>query len=196
MDFKKPVVGYTSGVYDLFHIGHLNIIRSAKTMCDHLIVGVSTDELVRYKNKIPVIPFDQRVEVIRACSYVDTVVPQENMDKFQAWQKLKFDVMFVGDDWYGTEKWQKIEDQLRAVGVKIIYFPYTKNISSSRINKILEDKRKELIQKEKELEEVNKKIGESQSYNWEKFRSEKTVSPFDSGEQNSKEDLWNQNQPK
>jgi len=138
---RKEVIGYTSGVYDLFHIGHVNVLRNAKSMCDHLIVGVSTDELVQYKNKAAVIPFDQRVEVVKSCKYVDTVVMQKDMDKMKMQEKLKFDVMFVGDDWFGTSKWKKVEEDFKKVGVKIIYFPYTKNISSTLINEILEEKR-------------------------------------------------------
>jgi len=161
MDEKKdwkPIVGYTAGVYDLFHIGHVNLLRNAKSMCDQLIVAVSTDELVKYKYKTPIIPYDQRVEVVRACKYVDIVIPQENMDKFEAWKKLKFDIMFVGDDWYGTEKWQQIEDQLKAVDVKVIYFPYTKNISSTIINELLDKKRAEIIDKENELKQIKDQI--------------------------------------
>ena len=107
MEKGKRIIGFTSGVFDLFHIGHVNILRNAKSMCDHLIVGVSTDELVNYKGKKPIIPYDQRVEVVRSCKYVDTVVSQEDMDKFKMWNKLKFDIMFVGDDWHGTDKWKK-----------------------------------------------------------------------------------------
>jgi len=137
-------IGYTTGVFDLFHVGHVNLLRNAKGMCNHLIVGVTSDELAQYKNKKPVIPFDQRLEVVRSCKYVDTVVGQYDMDKFAAWQKLKFDVMFVGDDWHNTDKWKKIEAQLKKVGVKVVYFPYTKNISSTIINEFLQKKRDEL----------------------------------------------------
>lgn len=146
----KKIVGYTSGVFDLFHIGHVNILRNARSMCDHLIVGVSTDELVKYKHKTPVIPYDQRVEVVRACRYVDTVIAQQDMDKFKMWEKLKFDVMFVGDDWHGTEKWKEIEKKLKKVGVNIIYIPYTQNVSSTLINEILQDQRKEVLNLETE----------------------------------------------
>lgn len=149
MEIKKPTLGYTSGVFDLFHIGHLNLLRNAKSQCDRLIVGVSTDELVRYKYKTPVIPFEQRMEIVKAIKYVDEVVPQESMDKLGAWKKLKFDIMFVGDDWKGTQKWNEIEKQLSEVGVKVIYFPYTRNISSTLINQILEERREEIIEKEK-----------------------------------------------
>lgn len=131
------IIGYTSGVYDLFHIGHLNILRNAKNMCDKLIVGVSVDELVSYKNKKPIIPFEERIEIIKSIKYVDVAVPQESMNKFEAWEKLKFDVMFVGDDWYASDKWQDFEKQFNNVGVKIIYFPYTKGTSSTLINETL-----------------------------------------------------------
>jgi len=116
------VIGYTSGVYDLFHIGHLNLLRNAKGMCDKLVVGVTTDELVSYKNKKAVIPFHERMEIVRSSRYVDSVVPQENMDKFEMWKKLKFDVMFVGDDWYASDKWGELEKQFKKVGVRIVFF--------------------------------------------------------------------------
>ena len=133
----KQIIGYTTGVYDLFHIGHLNILRNAKSMCDKLIVGVTTDELVSYKNKQPVIPFTERAEIVRAIEYVDVVIPQNNMDKFEAWKKIKYNVLFVGDDWYETEKWKLIEEKLKKVKVKIVYFPYTKGTSSTLINETL-----------------------------------------------------------
>ncbi len=131
------IIGYTSGVYDLFHVGHLNLLRNAKGMCDKLIVGVSTDELVAYKNKKSVIPFSERMEIIRSIRYVDSVIAQGDMDKFAMWEKIKFDVLFVGDDWYKTEKWELIERQLKEVGVKLIYFPYTQGTSSTLVNEVL-----------------------------------------------------------
>ena len=130
-------IGYTTGVFDLFHIGHLNLLKNAKSLCDKLIVGVTTDELVAYKNKKAVIPFNERMEIVSSIKYVDAVVPQESMDKMGMWKKLKFDVMFVGDDWYKSEKWKKYEDDFKAVNVKIVYFPYTKGTSSTLINDIL-----------------------------------------------------------
>jgi glycerol-3-phosphate cytidylyltransferase len=137
------IIGYTMGVFDLFHIGHLNILRNAKAMCDRLIVGVSTDELLfSYKNKRPVIPFDERCEILRSIKYVDAVIAQETMDKYEAWKKLKYDVIFVGDDWYKSERWEKIDTELKEVGVRIIYFPYTKGTSSTLINEILEERRR------------------------------------------------------
>ncbi len=134
---KDYIVGYTTGVFDLFHVGHLNMLRNAKAMCDRLIVGVSTDELVSYKKKRAVIPYEERIEIVRSIKYVDVAVPQESMDKFAAWKKLKFDLMFVGDDWYGTEKWNEYEAQFNEVGVRIVYFPYYKGTSSTLINNIL-----------------------------------------------------------
>jgi glycerol-3-phosphate cytidylyltransferase len=131
------IIGYTSGVYDLFHVGHLNLLRNAKGMCDKLIVGVSTDELVEYKNKKAVIPHTERMEIVRALRYVDSVIAQENLNKFEMWEKLKFDVLFVGDDWYKSEKWEQIEAQLKSVGVRLVYFPYTKGTSSTLLNDVL-----------------------------------------------------------
>ena len=131
------IIGYTSGVYDLFHIGHLNLLRNAKGMCDKLIVGITTDELVSYKNKKAVIPHNERMEIVRAIKYVDAVIPQENMDKFKMWEKLKFDVMFVGDDWHNTPKWEEIDANFKKVGVRIVYFPYTKGTSSTLLNETL-----------------------------------------------------------
>lgn len=133
----KCITGYTTGVFDLFHVGHLNMLKNARAMCDRLIVGVSTDELVSYKNKEPVIPYEERAEIVRAIEYVDAVIPQESMDKFEAWKRLHFDIMFVGDDWYGTEKWNAYEKQFADVGVKIVYFPYYKGTSSTKINAVL-----------------------------------------------------------
>ena len=132
------IIGYTTGVFDLFHIGHLNLLKNAKGMCDKLIVGVTTDELMlEYKKKKAVIPFEERIEIIRSIKYVDAAIAQESMNKFEAWKKLKFDIMFVGDDWYQSEKWKKYEAEFKKVGVRIIYFPYTKGTSSTLINSVL-----------------------------------------------------------
>ena len=131
------VIGYTCGVFDLFHVGHVNILRNAKSMCDRLVVGVSVDKLVSYKGKNSVISFDERIEVVRSCRYVDLAVPQDSMDKIDAWKRYKFNIMFVGDDWYKTEKWSDFESEFSNVGVKIIYFPYTNSTSSTLINETL-----------------------------------------------------------
>jgi len=134
----KKIIGYTTGVYDMFHIGHLNILERAKEQCDYLIVGVSTDELVQKdKNKLPIISFEERVKIIEAIRYVDKVVPQFDKDKFSAWEKYKFDKMFVGDDWKGTETWNNFEEQFSKVGVDIIYLPHTDGISSTKLAGII-----------------------------------------------------------
>lgn len=136
------VIGYTSGVFDLFHIGHLNILRNSKSMCDHLIVGVSTDDLVvKYKKKNPIIPMLERIEILRHIIYVDTVIVQEDMDKMKMWRRLKFNILFVGDDWFDTLKWQEYEKDFNKVGVRVIYFPYYRGTSSTKINQILDESR-------------------------------------------------------
>jgi len=137
-------IGYTSGVYDLFHIGHLNLLKNAKGLCDKLIVGVTSDELVEYKNKKAVINHAERMEIVRNIKCVDAVVPQNDMDKFKMWERLKFDIMFVGDDWFESEKWKELDSKFKKVGVKIVYFPYTKGISSTLINDTLKKLRSEL----------------------------------------------------
>jgi len=110
-------------------------------MCDHLIVGVTSDDLVKYKNKKAVIPHTERMEIVKSIKYVDSVVPQNDMNKFKMWGKLKFDIMFVGDDWYENEKWKEYEKEFNSVNVKIIYFPYTKGTSSTLINETLNNLR-------------------------------------------------------
>lgn len=135
---KKYKLGYTTGVFDLFHIGHLNILKKAKEQCDYLIVGVSTDEVVEgYKKKTPVIPFEERVAIVEAIKYVDEVVPQTSMDKFAAWERLKFDVIFHGDDWKGSKMYEEIEKKFNGVGVELVYFQYTKGTSSTILGDIL-----------------------------------------------------------
>lgn len=132
------IIGYTTGVFDLFHIGHLNILRQAKKQCDYLIVGVSTDELVeQYKNKRPVICFEERVEIVKAIRYVDEVVPQTDRDKFAAWERLHFHKMFVGDDWKGSALFTQLEQRFEPLGVQIVYFPYTKGTSSTFLKETL-----------------------------------------------------------
>lgn len=138
MKYKR---GYTAGVYDMFHIGHLNVIRNAKSLCEHLIVAVSTDELVNdYKHKTPIIPYKNRAEIVSAIRYVDEVVPQSSMDKRQAALEYHIDAMFVGDDWKGTEKWNKIEKELAEVGIDVVYLPHTDGISSTMLRNMLKEK--------------------------------------------------------
>ena len=132
------VTGYTTGVFDLFHVGHVRLLRNAKSLCDRLIVGVTNDELVGYKNKRSVICFEERIEIVRSCKYVDVAVEQNSMDKMDAFNRFKFDIMFVGDDWYKSDKWQKFDNDFQKIGVKIIYFPYTNTTSSTLINENLQ----------------------------------------------------------
>ena len=137
----KMLVGYTSGVYDLFHIGHLNLLKNAKGLCDKLVVGVTIDKLVEYKNKRSVIPFEERIEIVRNIKCVDVAIPQEDLDKYKAWEKLRFDILFVGDDWYNAPSWKTMEQKFNKVGVRVIYFPYTKGTSSTLINQTLNELR-------------------------------------------------------
>lgn len=140
---NRPIIGYTSGVYDLFHIGHLNILRRAREQCDRLIVGVSVDELVmEYKHHRPIVPFAERVEIVKSVRYVDEVVPQTSMDKLEAWRRLHFDVLFHGDDWRGSAMYDEVEKSLSAVGVRMVYFPYTKGTSSTVLTDVLAKLRK------------------------------------------------------
>ena len=134
-----PIIGYVTGVFDLFHVGHLNILRNSKLECDYLIVGVTTDELcLSEKKKQPVISFTERMEIVSAIKYVDMVVPQTDYDKMKAWKDLRFNRMFVGDDWKGSDRWNMLEKDFQEVGVEIVYFPYTNGTSSTKIRKIID----------------------------------------------------------
>lgn len=134
---KKYKIGYTTGVYDMFHIGHLNVIRRAKDQCDYLIVGVTTDALCfSRKNKYPIINENERMAIVEAIRYVDRVVPQNDMDKLRAVRELGADAVFVGSDWKGTEAWNKYEKEFEEVGCKVVYLDHTDGISST----ILRDK--------------------------------------------------------
>jgi len=137
---KKFKFGYTTGVFDLFHIGHLNILRRAKECCEYLVVGVSTDECVKeYKNKIPIIPFEERIAIVEAIKYVDKAVPQVTMNKMDAWEKLKFDAIFHGDDWKGSSLYDKYEREFAQVGVHLVFLPHTEGTSSTQLTKKLQE---------------------------------------------------------
>lgn len=139
---EKKIIGYTTGVFDMFHIGHLNILKRAKEQCDYLIVGVSTDEVVEeYKKKTPIIKFEERIAIVEAIKYVDEVVPQTTMDKMEAWKQLKFDVMFHGSDWKGSEMYNHIIEKFNNVGVKVIFLPYTEGVSSTLLTEVLYNKK-------------------------------------------------------
>lgn len=123
----------------MFHVGHLRVLERARRKCDELLVGVTTDELsLTVKDKTPIVPFEERREIVNALTCVDRVIPQVSMDKMSAWEEWGFDRMFVGDDWKGTPKWKRLEEDFAAVGVEIVYFPYTKNTSSTVLRASLE----------------------------------------------------------
>ena len=133
------VIGYTSGVYDLFHVGHLNLLKRARLHCDYLIVAVTSDELsLSRKGKMPIIPLSERMAIVSELRCVDQVVVQEDMDKYGAWERLRFHKMFVGDDWKGDPKWVDLEERFKPHGVEIVYFPYTAHTSSTRLREVLD----------------------------------------------------------
>lgn len=137
---KKYKVGYTTGVFDMFHIGHLNILKNAKMQCEHLIVGVSTDELVmEYKKKKPIIAFQERIEIVKAIQYVDEVVPQVTMDKFAVWETLHFDAVFHGDDWKNSEMYENYIKEFSKVNVDVVFLPHTKGTSSTLLSQKLQE---------------------------------------------------------
>lgn len=135
---KKYKVGYTTGVFDMFHIGHLNILKKAKEQCDYLIVGVSTDEVVKgYKNKTPIIPFEERIAIVQALKCVDQAVPQTSMDKMEAWKKYHFNALFHGSDWKGSDMYNKMIEEFSAVGVDVVFLPHTEGVSSTLLSEVL-----------------------------------------------------------
>lgn len=134
----KYKIGYTTGVFDMFHIGHLNILRRAKEQCDYLIVGVSTDEVVEsYKHHKPIISYEQRAAIVAAIRYVDEVVPQVTMDKLEFLKQRHFDVMFHGDEWKGTELYNKYEKDFAQYGARIEYLSHTEGISSTMLRETI-----------------------------------------------------------
>ena len=134
----KYKIGYTTGVFDMFHIGHLNLLRNAKALCDQLIVGVSTDEVVeQYKHKRPVVPFQERIEIVKAIKYVDEVVPQINMNKMEAWEKYHFDVLLHGSDWKNSEMYNKLIQEFGSIGVDVVFLPHTEGTSSTLLSEVL-----------------------------------------------------------
>ena len=134
----RPVVGYAPGAYDLFHIGHLNILKHAAENCDRLIAGVVSDEmLLQSKGRLPVIPLAERMEIVRNLRFVDDVHAEVVPDKIDTWRDVRFDVIFKGDDWRGTPKGDKLERDFAEVGVEVRYFPYTMHTSSTILRKAL-----------------------------------------------------------
>lgn len=129
---KKYRIGYTQGVYDMFHIGHLNLINKAKEHCDHLLVGVNSDELVHtYKHKETVIKEKERAEIVRNIKAVDECVIVDTLDKLELLKKYEFDVVFIGDDWYGNPRWMQTKEELAKYGVDVVFLPHTDGVSST-----------------------------------------------------------------
>lgn len=132
-------IGFTSGVFDLFHIGHLNIIKKAKKNCDFLIVAVTNDNLAfKLKNKKPVISFKERYEIIKSIKFVDKVVEEKVDDKILAKKKYNFDIIFKGDDWKNSKKWKHLKKELNTLNTEVVFLKYTKNTSSTLIKKVCE----------------------------------------------------------
>lgn len=140
----KQTVGYTQGVYDMFHVGHLNLLKSAKAQCDYLIVGVNSDELTaEYKNKKPIIPEAERLAIVDAVKYVDATDLATDLatdhNKIEAYKKHHYDIIFVGDDHKGELRWQKLEMELEKLGSKVVYLPYTKHVSSTKLRVVVDE---------------------------------------------------------
>ncbi len=132
-------IGYAAGAFDLFHVGHLNILKHAKSECDYLIAGVVSDEMLQLTKGItPVIPLAERLEIVSHISYVDEARAEVVADKLETWRDVRFDVFFKGDDWRGTEKGLKLEREFAAVGVEVVYFPYTMHTSSTQLRRALD----------------------------------------------------------
>lgn len=132
------VIGYVPGAWDMFHIGHLNILKRAREHCDTLVAGVVTDEaLTAMKGNSPIVPFEERLAIVAAIGIVDQVVCDDSSDKLKVWQRVHFDVLFKGDDWRGTAKGQRLEESLATVGASVHYFPYTLTTSSTELRRVI-----------------------------------------------------------
>ena len=132
-------VGYAPGVYDLFHVGHLNILRHARSQCDYLVAGVVSDEMAQLaKGRSPVVPLVERLEIVRSVRFVDAAFVETVPDKLETWRQVRFDVLFKGDDWRGTDKGRRLEERFATVGVEIVYFPYTVHTSSTQLRRALD----------------------------------------------------------
>lgn len=137
-------VGYASGVFDMFHVGHLNVLRRARNYCQHLVVGVASDEYAEgLKGTLPVVPCDERIDIISALGIVDEVVIDRSEDKVAMWQQRPFNAIFKGNDWQGTPKGYRLERSMGAIGVDVVYFPYTRHTSSSLLRSFLEERGEE-----------------------------------------------------
>lgn len=136
----EKVIGYTQGTFDMFHIGHLNLLKNARANCDYLVAGVNSDELVKnYKGKEVIVPLEERMAIVEAIQYVDQVIRTDTLDKTDAWKRVKFQKLFIGDDWKGNERWKKTEEEMKEVGAVVEYLPYTKETCSTMLREKLID---------------------------------------------------------
>lgn len=136
----EKIVGYTQGTFDMFHIGHLNLLKNARAHCDYLVVGVNSDELVKaYKKKEVIVPLAERIAIVEAIRYVDQVICTETLDKVHAWNRVKFQKLFIGDDWKGNDRWKKTEEEIAPLGAVVEYLPYTQDTSSTLLREKLLD---------------------------------------------------------
>lgn len=141
MSERPSVIGYVPGVFDMFHIGHLNILRRARLQCDWLIAGVVSDSVAfQQKQHYPVIPEDERLDIVANIEFVDSAVMEWTTDKLATWERVGFDVIFKGDDWRGSEKWTRLEEEFRKVGVLVLYLPYTEHTSSTALRALIADR--------------------------------------------------------
>lgn len=144
-------IGYAAGAFDLFHVGHLNILKHARSQCDYLIAGVVSDEMLELTKGIrPIVPLAERLEIVRNIRFVDDAIAEVVPDKLDTWKSVQFDVFFKGDDWRGTEKGQRLERDFAAVGVEVVYFPYTVSTSSTQLRRALD-----LLEFDRELDRPN-----------------------------------------
>ncbi|MBE5882420.1 MAG: glycerol-3-phosphate cytidylyltransferase [Lachnospiraceae bacterium] len=135
---EKKSIGYTAGTFDMFHIGHLNLIKNAKSRCDYLIVGVNSDRLVEeYKGKKVVVPIEERMEIIRALRFVDDVVCVDSLDKKEIWKQLHYDFLFIGDDWKGNPRWEATAVEMKEYGVETVFLPHTEGTNSTLLREKL-----------------------------------------------------------
>ncbi len=135
---NKKIIGFTAGTFDMFHIGHLNLIKNAKARCDYLIVGVNSDELVReYKNKVAIISLSERMEIVRSLKYVDEVMRIDSLDKKISWKEKHYDILFIGDDWKGNPRWEATKEEMLQFGVKTIFLPHTQGTTSTMLREKL-----------------------------------------------------------
>ena len=132
------IIGFTAGTFDMFHIGHLNLIKNAKSRCDYLIVGVNSDELVQeYKGKKVIVPLEERMEIIRALKYVDEVMRIDSLDKMISWKQKYYNLLFIGDDWKGNPRWEATKEEMKMIGVETIFLPHTEGTTSTLLREKL-----------------------------------------------------------